>query len=342
MGLMQLAMGLARLGTLVNFISHTVIVGFTAGAGLLIMTAQLPNFFGIPIPAGTGFFSSLREAATHVSAADPWIVATGVVTLVTAIAARRFIPRIPYMIVAMIVGSVFAYALALIGKAAVPTIGMLPRGLPPLSAPSFDPAVWRQIAPAALALTVLALAQAVSVARAVGVRAGQRIDGNQEFIGQGLSNIAGAFASGYPSSGSFNRIWINYEAGAKTPLAAVFSAIFLLVTVLAVAQNAVGILIAIPMGMHPLFGVLNGSVTLTGGPATGLAFAPAFEQAGVPGAGLHVDGTRYFWYHHTDADTPDKLDPMDVARCVATMAIYAYVLAEMPETLPRSPVIGTH
>jgi SulP family sulfate permease len=240
MGLMQLAMGLARLGTLVNFISHTVIVGFTAGAGLLIMTAQLPNFFGIPIPAGTGFFSSLREAATHVSAADPWIVATGVVTLVTAIAARRFIPRIPYMIVAMIVGSVFAYALALIGKAAVPTIGTLPRGLPPLSAPSFDPAVWRQIAPAALALTVLALAQAVSVARAVGVRAGQRIDGNQEFIGQGLSNIAGAFASGYPSSGSFNRIWINYEAGAKTPLAAVFSAIFLLVTVLAVA----------PLGAH--------------------------------------------------------------------------------------------
>jgi carboxypeptidase Q len=60
--------------------------------------------------------------------------------------------------------------------------------------------------------------------------------------------------------------------------------------------------------------------------------------AGVPGAGLHVDVTRYFWYHHTDADTPDKLDPRDVARCVATMAVYAYVLAEMPERLPRTPV----
>jgi carboxypeptidase Q len=61
-------------------------------------------------------------------------------------------------------------------------------------------------------------------------------------------------------------------------------------------------------------------------------------NAGVPGAGLHVDGTRYFWYHHTNADTPDKLDPRDVARCVATMAVYAYVLAEMPEVLPRTPV----
>ena len=66
-------------------------------------------------------------------------------------------------------------------------------------------------------------------------------------------------------------------------------------------------------------------------------------EAGVPGAGLHVDGTRYFWFHHTNADTPDKLDPREVAQCVATMAVYAYVLAEMPETLPRTPVTSaTH
>ena len=239
-GLMQLAMGLARLGTLVNFISRTVIIGFTAGAGLLIMAAQLPNFFGIPIRAGTGFFASLREAATHGSAANPWIIATALVTLVVAIVSRRLAPRIPHMIVAMIAGSAFAYALASLGYANVPTIGTLPRGLPPLSMPSFAPATWGALAPAALALTVLALAQAVSVARAVGVRTGQRIDANQEFIGQGLSNIVGAFASGYPSSGSFNRIWLNYEAGAQTPLAAVFSAVLLLVIVLAVA----------PLGAH--------------------------------------------------------------------------------------------
>jgi carboxypeptidase Q len=59
-------------------------------------------------------------------------------------------------------------------------------------------------------------------------------------------------------------------------------------------------------------------------------------RAGVPGGGLHVDGTRYFWFHHTNADTPDKLDPKEVARCVATMAVYAYVIAEMPEVLPRT------
>ena len=239
-GLMQLAMGLARLGTLVNFISHTVVVGFTAGAGLLIMAAQIRNFFGVPIPAGSGFFATLREAATHAGAADPWILATAAVTLAAALVARRVLPRIPYMIVAMIVGSLFAYGLAASDQASIPTIGTLPREFPPLSLPSFDPAVWRSLAPAALALTALALAQAVSVARAVAVRSGQRIDGSQEFIGQGLSNIVGAFASGYPSSGSFNRVWLNFEAGAATPLAAVFSAAFLLAVVLAVA----------PLGAH--------------------------------------------------------------------------------------------
>jgi SulP family sulfate permease len=234
-GLMQLAMGLARLGALVNFISRTVIIGFTAGAGLLIMAAQLPNFFGIPIRAGTGFFGGVREAAAHANAANPWIVATALVTLVVAIGSRRLFPRVPHMIVAMIAGSAFAYGLATLGRTNVPTIGTLPRGLPPLSMPSFDLATWGALASSALALTVLALAQAVSVARAVGVKSGQRIDANQEFIGQGLSNIAGAFASGYPSSGSFNRIWVNYDAGAQTPLAAVFSAVFLLAVVLAVA-----------------------------------------------------------------------------------------------------------
>jgi sulfate permease, SulP family len=119
--------------------------------------------------------------------------------------------------------------------AIVPTLGSLPPGFPPLSLPSFDFADWRRLAPAAMALTVLALVQAVSVARAVAAKSGQRIDGNQEFIGQGLSNLAGAFTSSYPSSGSFNRIWLNFEAGARTPLAAVFSTIFLLLIVLGVA-----------------------------------------------------------------------------------------------------------
>ena len=92
--------------------------------------------------------------------------------------------------------------------------------------------------PIAIAVALLALTEAVSIARAVALKSGQRIDGNQEFIGQGLSNLAGAFFSGYASSGSFNRSGLNLEAGARTPLAAVFSAVLLLVIVLFLAPLA--------------------------------------------------------------------------------------------------------
>ena len=234
-GAMQLAMGIAKLGALVDFISHTVVVGFTAGAALLIVAGQLRHFFGVPVPAGTDFFAMLRAFALRIETLDPWVTATGAVTLAIALIARRLLRPVPYMVVAMIAGGLFAWLLTLAGVANVPTVGALPSALPPPSLPSFDPETWRRLAPAALALTVLGLTEAVAIARAIGVRTGQRIDGSQEFIGQGLSNLAGAFTSAYPSSGSFNRSGVNYDAGARTPLAAVFSALFLMVVLSVVA-----------------------------------------------------------------------------------------------------------
>jgi SulP family sulfate permease len=234
-GVIELAMGLARLGTLVNFISQTVIVGFTAGAGLLIVAGQLSNFFGTPPPPGPGFLRNVADFAQHIGAIDYAVTGVALATTLLAIVSRRMFPRVPYMIVAMIGGSALAWLLADAGIAQVPTAGALRQGPPPLSLPSFALSDWRDLAPSALALTVLALAQAVSVARAVAAESGQRIDGNQEFIGQGLSNIVAAFSTGYPSSGSFNRIWLNYRAGARTPLAAAFSALFLLAIVVVVA-----------------------------------------------------------------------------------------------------------
>ncbi len=237
-GFMQLAMGLARLGALVNFISHTVIVGFTAGAALLIVAAQLPRFFGVASAGTASFFATLHAFAKGLPAFDPAVAATGVVTLVAALVSKRMLRRVPYMVVAMVAGSVFAYVVQRAGLGTIPTVGALPSGIPQLSLPSFDPQAWSQLVPAALALTVLGLTEAVSIARAIAQRTGQRIDGNQEFIGQGLSNIAGAFASAYPSSGSFNRSGVNHEAGAQTPLAAVTAALLLIVILFAVAPLA--------------------------------------------------------------------------------------------------------
>ena len=107
-GLMQLAMGLARLGALVNFISHTVIVGFTAGAAFLIAASQVKHFFGLAVPRGAAFHETLLFAARHLDEAHLWVALVGLVTLAAGMLARRFVPRWPYMIVAMLAGSLTA------------------------------------------------------------------------------------------------------------------------------------------------------------------------------------------------------------------------------------------
>ena len=237
-GLIKFGLGVARLGALVNFISTSVVIGFTAGAGLLIIGAQLRNFFGIHVPQQAFFIPALRDFALHLDETDYGVLAVGVFTLAASIASRRLFPRIPYMLTGIVAGALFAFVLALTGIARVPTIGALPSAVPPVSMPDFSLQTWQALAPIALALTVIGLSEAISSARAVALRSGQRIDGNQEFIGQGLANIAGAFTSSYPTSGSFNRTGANYEAGARTPLACVLSAILLLLILLLVRPLA--------------------------------------------------------------------------------------------------------
>ncbi|OGA07689.1 MAG: sodium-independent anion transporter [Betaproteobacteria bacterium RIFCSPLOWO2_02_64_14] len=238
-GLMQLAMGLARMGALVNFISHTVVVSFTAGAACLIVAAQLGNFFGIALERGASFSRTLTDFLLHLNGINPYVTAVGVLTLLTGIAIPRFWPKFPYMIGAMLAGSGFALALdALFGPETtrIATIGALTGMLPALSVPDLSPNAIRDTLPVALAVTILALTEAVSIARAIAIKSGQRIDANQEFIGQGLSNVCGSFFSAYASSGSFNRSGANYDAGAHTPLAAVFAALFLIAILFALGQ----------------------------------------------------------------------------------------------------------
>jgi len=258
-GGMQLALGLARLGMLVNFISHSVVIGFTAAAGLLIIASQLRNFFGVSIARGGTFFETLQAFILEVADGHlNWAVTlVGLFTIGVAIFSRRFYPKIPYMIVAVVAGSLFGAGLEyLLGGrlGTIATLGALPGAFPPLSAPNLSLESIRQAVPIALGMTILGLTEALSIGRAIGVRSGQRIDGNQEFVGQGLSNLAGAFFSAYPSSGSFNRSGANYEAGAVTPLATVIASGMLIVFVLLVAPLAAHLPIAVMAGILFLIG----------------------------------------------------------------------------------------
>ncbi|CAK0740396.1 sulfate permease, SulP family [Gammaproteobacteria bacterium] len=238
-GVLQVLMGLARLGVLVNFISHSVVTGFTAGAAILIATKQVKNFFGLEIPRGFSFTQTWETLFSHLHQVDPAIFGISLFTLLLGIAVKVWFPKWPYMIVAMLGGSAASIGLQIIKGISIPTVGALPSSLPPLSFPSLDLATIQEIAPGVLAVTLLALTEAVSIARALSARSGQHLDGNQEFIGQGMSNLIGAFFSSYVATGSFNRSGVNYAAGAKTPLAAMLAGVFLLILVLLVAPLAV-------------------------------------------------------------------------------------------------------
>jgi SulP family sulfate permease len=237
-GITQLVMGLARMGTLVNFISHSVVTGFTAGAAILIATNQVKHFFGLEIPRGASFSDTWSTLFAQLDQVQPGVLAVSVLTLALGVGVKRVFPKWPYMIVAMLGGSVAAAALSYFAGVEMSSVGALPATLPPLSAPTLDHESIQALASGVIAVTLLALTEAVSIARALAARSGQHVDGNQEFIGQGLSNLTGAFFSSYVATGSFNRSGVNYAAGAKTPLAAVTAGVLLLVLVLLVAPWA--------------------------------------------------------------------------------------------------------
>lgn len=237
-GLVELSMGLARLGTLVNFISHSVVTGFTAGAAILIASNQVKHFTGLDIPRGSDFTHTWSIALTHVADIQVAVLVVGLATLLLGIACKHWLPKWPYMIVAMLGGSVLAAVLTQWQGWTLATVGALPASLPPLSMPGLDGESIRTVASGVIAVSLLALTEAVSIARALGARSGQHVDGNQEFIGQGVSNIFGSFFSGYVATGSFNRSGVNYAAGAKTPIAAMLAGFFLMVLVLFVAPWA--------------------------------------------------------------------------------------------------------
>ncbi len=240
-GLLELALGLARLGALVNFISHSVIVGFTAGAAVLIAAKQLKHFFGVEIDSSGHLHDILLNFGSHILDINPFATIVALATLLSGIAIKRWFPKLPYLILCMIFGGLVAYGLNLLfGETVthIAQVGALPAGLPPLSHPDFNLDHIKALAPTALAVTLFALTEAVSIGRSLAARGGYRIDGNQEFIGQGLSNIAGSFFSGYVATGSFNRSGLNYEAGARTPLAAMFAGLLLIFIVVLIAPLA--------------------------------------------------------------------------------------------------------
>ena len=237
-GVMQWLIGTLRLGSLANFISPSALFGFTSGAALLIAVYALPDLLGLTPAAEHGAAAVLRHVVLQVGHAQPVALAVAVTTVAVALMVRRFRPQWPFMLIGLVASTALAWLWmhspglgGMPPSAALRTVGNIATPWPRFEVPNISWSSVSELLGLAFALTIVALGQAISIAKAVAAKSGQRIDANREFRGQGLSNIVGGFFSCYVSCGSMNRSMPNLQAGARSPLAAVFSALLLLALV---------------------------------------------------------------------------------------------------------------
>ena len=222
-GIIRIAMGIARLGVLLNFISHSVLIGFTSGAAVLIVFKQIPGLLGIHIEKGGGFVRSLMDLIVHLDQFHPLTFALGVIVIVVVLACNRWRPNWPGTLIAMVLVGILLTVFHL-DRRGVQVVGAISGSLPPFHVPNLT--LWREIgtlAPAALAITILGLMEAISISQSIADQTRQRLNVNREFIGQGLANLSAAFFSGYPCSGSFTRSAVNFRSGGKTPMSGIIS-----------------------------------------------------------------------------------------------------------------------
>jgi sulfate permease, SulP family len=236
-GAMQLGVGLLRLGLLANFISPSALHGFTGGAAALIAVHALKDLLGLQVERGQGGAATLVQTLSMIDQTHGGALAAAVATIGVSLAARRWKPNWPSMLLGLVAGTGVGWllTLALPTLAPVATAGTLPSAWPPFHLPQVPWQRWPDLLGLAAALTIVALGQSLAIAKAVAARSGQRLDTNREFIGQGLSNLVGGLFSSYVSCGSLNRSIPNLQAGARTPLAAVLSALLLVLLVWASA-----------------------------------------------------------------------------------------------------------
>ena len=225
-GLFQLVMGLARLGMLVNFVSHSVIVGFASGAGVLIAIKQISPLLGLSF-ASHNIAETLAGIVANLPKLHPPTAVIGLGTMLLIVSLRRINNRLPTALIAMVFASLAVFLFQL-DEQGVVVIGQLPSGFPPFVRLPLHLALIGRLAAGALAVAAIGLVETTAIARSVAAQTGQRLDSNQEFVGQGIANIFMGLFSGYAGAGSFSRTAVNFKAGAQTPMASIFSAIFVL------------------------------------------------------------------------------------------------------------------
>ncbi|MEX0289889.1 MAG: SulP family inorganic anion transporter [Flavobacteriaceae bacterium] len=232
MGIIQLGLGLLRMGFLVNFLSKPVISGFTSAAAIIIGLSQLKHLLGVDIQTSGKLHVLMWNSITSIPETNMITLGIGITAIIIIKLLKRLSHRIPAALIVVILGILGIYFLGL-HDLGVKIIGEIPKGLPSFVLPDASFSRLSALLPTALALALIAFMEAISVAKAVEERHDDyALDPNQELVALGTSNIIGSFFQSYPTTGGFSRTAVNDQAGAKTGIAAIVSALVVGLTLL--------------------------------------------------------------------------------------------------------------
>lgn len=255
-GALQLIMGMLKFGNLLRFVSHSVVLGFTSGAAILIAFNQIKNLIGVNIGNHHEFVDVLKYTVLNISHTNYYALALGLFTIAFILAVKKVNKKFPSPLFALIASAVLVVVFHLESKG-IKTIGTIPQSLPPFSKFPVSLDHFRALFMPALAIAILGIVEALSIVKSVASKAGDKVKPDQEFIAQGLANMTAGFLSGIPGSGSFTRSAVNFSSGAQSRLSVIMSGLFILIVLLIAAPLAkfiptaslAGILIVIAYGM---------------------------------------------------------------------------------------------
>jgi SulP family sulfate permease len=247
-GIIEIGMGVLRMGFLVNFLSRSVISGFISGAAIIIGFSQVKHLLGLKIPSTESFVELLTLILGKITEVNWVTLSLGLSSIAILLycnqplvkllkqqgwSEQRILPiskSAPLLVV--ILGTLLVSVFQWDRVAGVKIVGMVPLGLPPLTIPSFDLQTWRSLLPAALAIALVGYMEGFSGAQALASKRREKIDPNQELIAFGAANMSAAFTGGYPVTGGVSRSVVNFAAGANTGLASIITGILVAITVM--------------------------------------------------------------------------------------------------------------
>ncbi len=346
-GLFQFLLGIFRLGVIVNFLSHPVILGFTNAAALVIGLSQMSKIFGVDMPGvASDHFLTIRIGGVIQQLGETHLptLIMGISAFVIMMLLKKYYPRLPGVLIAVALTTIVSWFIKYNEKLGGDVVGEIPAGLPNLSAPEIDADMLLTLLPSAVIIALVGFMEAISIAKAMAAKTKNRIDPNKELIGQGLGNIVGSFTQAYPSSGSFSRSAVNLNAGARSGFSSVVTAAIVVITLLFLTPLLYHLPTAVLAAviMMAVFGLINvssikhawlankhdgiaGVVTFL---AT-LGFAPHLDQGIIIGAilsivlylyrtmkpriamlGRYKDGTLRDLRVHPELTTDDKVIAM--------------------------------